>query len=271
MKKLLTVIVACAVLTLMNSCYKNGYLHIKGIGDLVPPQNATTALLTSQTWVYTEYFEDFSAAQATLVWKRSPQKDSLNLSLNQVKFYPSGVYTEITQTGATLNGSWNYNNGGRGITVVNSEGTFASTIQVLTGDRYEWLAANGTYGVMVPKDQPIDTAGGRMALLTAHNWVYQEYFFDFGNFAPTLVWKNNLPGASFNLSLNVVKFNPDSTYWEIDQNGVQYNGTWSFTNNQTGTTVTNSLGTFISTIELLDTARFEWYDGISHYGEMVPQ
>jgi hypothetical protein len=259
-------------MTLMNSCFKNSLpIHIKGFGDLVPPQDSTTALLTSQTWVYYEYFDYFDSVQASLVWKRSPQKDSVNLSLNQVKFNAIGTYTEITQTGATLNGTWSYNAGEKGVTVVNSEGTFSSTIQVLTGNRYEWLASNGTYGVMVPINQTIDTTGGRMALITAHAWVYQEYFFNFNQSVPSLVWKGNLTGAQFNLGLNVVKFNPDSTYWEIDQNGTMYNGTWSFTNNQTGTVVFNSLGTFTSNIELLDTARFEWYDGVNHYGEMVPQ
>ena len=110
-----------------------------------------------------------------------------------------------------------------------------------------------------------------MALITAHPWVYQEYFYSFGQPVPSLVWKGNLPDAQFNLSLNVVKFNADSTYTETDQYGTVYNGTWSFTGNQTGTVVYNALGTFPATIERLDTARFEWYDGVNHYGEMVPQ
>ena len=110
-----------------------------------------------------------------------------------------------------------------------------------------------------------------MALITAHTWVYQEYFYNFGQSVPSLVWKGNLSDAQFNLGLAWVKFNPDSTYSEADQNGNLYTGTWSFTNSQTGTIVYNSLGTFASNIELLDTGRYEWYDGVNHYGELVPQ
>jgi hypothetical protein len=252
---------------LMNSCCK------KPVADHRPPvaDSATTRLLTSQTWVYYEYFEFFDSVRATLVWKRSPLVDSINLSLNQVQFNPDGTYSEITQTGAMLTGTWSYINNGKGTQIVNSQGTFASTIQSLTSQRYEWLAPNGNYGVMVPLNQTIDSAGGRLALITSHPWVYQEYFFNFNLAVPSLVWKSDLPGAQLNLSQNVVKFNTDNTYWEIDQNGILYNGTWTFTNNQTGTVVANSQGTFSSQIELLDTDRFEWYDGVNHYGEMVPQ
>jgi hypothetical protein len=268
MKNLLTVILACAVMTLMSSCFKQ---TLKNTNTPPPEDSVSTSLLTSQTWVYYEYFDHFDSLNASLVWKRYPLVDSLNLAQNQVKFNSGGSYSEITQTGATLTGTWSYSNGGAGVTVVNSEGTFASTIQLLTSQRYEWLGSNGTYGVMVPINQAIDTTGGRMALITAHTWVYQEYFYNFNQSVPSLVWKGNLTGAQFNLGLAWVKFNTDSTYSEADQNGTLYNGTWSFTNNQTGTVVYNSLGTFTSNIELLDTARFEWYDGVNHYGEMVPQ
>jgi hypothetical protein len=260
------------MVVLMNSCYKQRIsIIVKGIGTQPPPQDSTTALLTSQTWVYYEYFDYFDSVEASLVWKRSPLVDSINLSLNQVKFNADGTYTEITQTGATLNGSWSYINGEKGTQVINSEGTFTSTIQVLTSQRYEWLGPTGTYGVMVPKNQTIDTAGGRMALITAHTWIYQEYFYNFGQAVPTLVWKNNLPGALLNLGLDKVKYDSDGTYTETDQYGNIYNGTWTFINNQTGTTVWNSQGSFSGNIVLLDTDRYEWYDGVSHYGEMVPQ
>jgi len=272
MKYLLTAIVTCALLFSMSSCYKQGFrIIVKGIGNQPPPPDSSTALLTSQTWVYDEYFDYFDSVEASLVWKRSPLVDSVNLSLNQVKFNADGTYTEITQTGTTLNGTWSYNNGEKGITVVNSEGTFKSTIQVLTSQRYEWLGSAGTYGVMVPKNQAIDTAGGRMALITAHTWVYTEYFYNFGLAVPSLVWKTNLPGALLNLGLDKVKYNTDGTYTETDQYGNIYNGTWAFTNNQTGTIVYNIQGTFSGNIELLSTDRYEWYDGVNHYGEMVPQ
>src|SRR5580658_3285983 len=150
MKNLLTVILGCSVMILMNSCIKQA---LKNTNPPPAGDSVTTSALTSQTWVYYEYFDHFDSVNASLVWKRYPLVDSLNLAQNQVKFNSDGSYSEITQTGATLTGTWSYNNGGAGVTVVNSQGTFASTIQLLTSQRYEWLASNGTYGVMVPLNQ----------------------------------------------------------------------------------------------------------------------
>ena len=237
--------------------------------------DSTTQLLTSQIWVYYEYFDYFDSVQASLVWKRNPLKDSLNLALNQVKFNADSTYWEIDQNGDTLKGEWQYTDGEKGMVVYNSEGSFPSTIQVLTSQRFEWLGSwagnNRTYGVMVPKNQTIDSTGDRMTLITAHTWVYQEYFYNFGQAVPSLVWKGNLSKPLFNLSLAWVKFNTDGTYSEADQNGTLYDGTWTFTNGQSGTQVNNILGTFNSNIVLLDSTRFEWYDGVNHYGEMVLQ
>src|SRR5581483_1986712 len=109
-----------------------------------------------------------------------------------------------------------------------------STIEALTSNRYEWLdTAGSNYGIMVPQNQVIDTTGGRLSLLTSKTWVYTEYFTNFSQPVPSLVWKSNKANSPLNLSRNVVKFNTDGTYWEIDQNGTSYTGSWAFLNNQT--------------------------------------
>jgi len=109
--------------------------------------------------------------------------------------------------------------------------------------------------------------------LTSHNWVYYEYFSNFSDPATTLVWKTNRTSNALNLARNVVHYNTDGTYWEYDQNGTYYYGTWSLLNNQTQVHVTNNAGgAFTSTIQLLDSSRYEWLDVAgSAYGVMVPQ
>lgn len=110
-------------------------------------------------------------------------------------------------------------------------------------------------------------------LLTGQIWIYYEYFNHFDSVNTTLAWKTNRTGNMLNYAKNQVKYYPDSTYWHIDQKGDTLKGTWKFLNNETGTQVINSQGTFYAYIYRLDTARFEWLDSIDtyHYGEMVHQ
>lgn len=228
-----------------------------------------TAVLTSQTWVYYEYFLDFNTNPTKLVWKTNRTSNSLNLASNEVKFYTNGNYTEIDQNGITYNGTWTFLTNPTRVRVTSSQGTFTSTIQLLDSSRYEWLDSTGRYGVMVPKNQVIDTTGGKLQLLTSQPWVYTEYFNGFNQTTPSLVWKPNKSNSPLNLGANWVKFETNGNYTEIDQNGITYNGTWAFDNNQTQVRVTNPLGTFISTIKVLSTDRYEWLssNGVT-YGEM---
>jgi hypothetical protein len=268
MKKTPFLILACFAVPFLHSCFKTA---LKSTPKPNTP-DSTTLLLTGQTWVYYEYFTNYDSAGTLLAWKIGRTSNTLNLAPDQVKFNTDSTYTEIDQNGNTFNGTWSYLNNETEVSVVNSEGTFVSTIQSLTSQRYEWLAPNGTYGVMVPKNQVIDTTGGKMQLLTSKTWVYQEYFYNFDLTAPSLVWKTNKANVVLNLSQNVVKYDTTGTYIETDQNGNVYNGTWTFLNNQTEVQVNNSLGTFTSTIQLLDSARFEWLDiAGNHFGEMIPK
>jgi hypothetical protein len=227
-------------------------------------------LITSQTWVYYEYFTDFNNNPTNLVWKTNSSSNALNLALNQVQFFTNGTYTETDQNGTVYNGTWTFLNNETQVQVNNPIGTFISTIQTLTSDRYEWLQDNnGNYGVMVPQNQVIDTTGGKLQLLTEHPWVYTEYFTNFNQATPSLIWKPNKANSPLNLAQNWVKYETNGTYTEIDQNGTVYNGTWTFLNNQTQVQVSNPIGTFTSTIQVLGTDRYEWLstDGIT-YGEM---
>lgn len=269
MKKLLVTLSAVCCLIQLSSCYK--------VIPIPPPAHpaldSTTQRLTGQTWVYYEYFERFDSTVTSLAWKTGRSGNTLNLALNQVKFYPDSTYTETDQNGNILNGTWGYLNNETQVRVVNSQGTFISTIQTLTAQRYEWWEkSTNHYGIMVPGHAVVDSAGGRLHVLTAHSWVYDEYFFNYNAASPTLVWKINKTNSPFNLSRNLVTFNANGTYSETDQNGTIYNGTWTFLNNQAQVQVTNVQGTFTSTIQRLDSARFEWSESSTgHYGEMIPR
>lgn len=277
MKKLLTFSLFCYTLTIV-ACSKSlnepvasdDAAKAQANGAKLTASSSPTDLLTGPTWVYYEYFTDFTSNPANLVWKTNRSTNSLNLALNQVKYYPNNTYTETDQYGNIYNGSWTFLNNETEVQVTSSQGTFTSTIQQLTSNRYEWLeGSTGHYGFMVPQNQTIDTTGGKMQLLTSQPWIYTEYFSNFSQAVPSLAWKPNKANSPLNLSQNWVKYETNGTYTEIDQNGVLYNGTWTFLNNQTQVQVWNPIGTFTSTIKVLNTDRYEWLntDG-NTYGEM---
>ena len=235
-----------------------------------PKCSDTSDVLTRQTWLYCEYFTNFSDPATVLTWKTGRTSNTVNMTKNRVKYNCDNSYWETDENGDTLKGTWSYLNNGTQVQVVNKKGTFVSTAQVLTAKRYEWLGPSSTYGVMLPVNLTVDSAAGHLALLTANPWVYTEYFNNYNVTAPSLVWKTNKANSSLNLSKNVVTFNTNGTYTEIDETGATYNGTWTFLNNQTQVQTSSVKGTFTSTIKLLTTERYEWVntDGVT-YGEMV--
>jgi len=151
MKKLLTFTLFCYSLGALTSCSKS-LTETPGTPSLNTLKNQQanslntttdlTALITGQTWLYYEYFTSFNVPATTLAWKTSRSSNTLNLSLNRVHFNADGTYSEITENGTTLNGTWTFLNNQTGVQVINSLGTFVSTIQQLTTNRYEWLESN---------------------------------------------------------------------------------------------------------------------------------
>jgi hypothetical protein len=278
MKKLLSFTLFCSALVIA-SCSKS--LNEPNAAASAPEStnaknarlsaSSKTDLLTGKVWVYYEYFTDFGTNPTNLVWKTNRSSNALNLALNKVQYYPNGTYTETDQNGTVYNGTWTFLNNETEVQVNNPVGTFTSTIQTLTSNRYEWLQnSSGNYGIMVPQNQVIDTTGGKLALLTSQPWVYTEYFSNFSQSLPSLIWKTDKPNSPLNLSQNWVKYETNGTYTEIDQNGTVFNGTWTFLNNQTQVQVSNPIGTFTSDIRVLSTDRYEWLSVNGNtYGEMV--
>ena len=118
------------------------------------------------------------------------------------------------------------------------------------------------------------TTKTKLDYLTAHTWKYDEYFRGYNSTTPTLYYKTGRTNNYLDLSLNRVTFRTDGTYTEITETGSTLNGTWKFLNNETQVQVTNSVGTFTSSIVILDDTKYHWFDSFNSngtFGEMIPQ
>jgi hypothetical protein len=236
-----------------------------------------TKLLTDSTWRYYEYYTNFNVAASKLIWKFGRTSNTLNLSLNRTKFNTNGTYTETTETGAQLPGSWAFLNGGTQLQTTNSYGTFVSNIRVLTANRFEWQASDGSnYGVELASFPTTDYTQTALALLTGKTWKYESYFLNYPLASADLAWYLGKPIVSLNLSLNRVTYNTNGTYSEIDQNGNTVTGTWQLLNSGTRLSVTPSSSgiAFVSDIKVLNATRLEWNridNNYYYYGSMIPQ
>ncbi len=114
-----------------------------------------TQYLTGKTWIYDEYFRNYNSGNTVLYYKRGKSSNLLNLDINKVSFKSDGTYSEITETGTTVTGTWKFLNNETQVQVTNSAGIFTSTIQILNDSTYYWfdqMASNGTYGKMTSQD-----------------------------------------------------------------------------------------------------------------------
>ena len=131
----------------VSSCKKDSVTN-------TPTTKTKIEILTSHTWMYDEYFRFYNGTTPTLYFKKGRTNNYLDLTLNRVTFRTDGTYTEITETGSTLNGTWKFLNNETQVQVVNSVGTFTSTIIILDDTKYHWfdpINSNGTFGEMIPQ------------------------------------------------------------------------------------------------------------------------
>lgn len=108
-----------------------------------------TELLTAHPWRYFEYFRNYNSSSTSVHYKRGKTNNLINLDNNLVTYRTDGTYTEVNETGQTLNGTWRFLNNETVVEVVNSMGTFSSTIMKLDEEEYYWYSStlsNGTYG-----------------------------------------------------------------------------------------------------------------------------
>ena len=108
-------------------------------------------LLTAKPWIYDEYYRNYNTGTPVLYYKRGNTNNLINLDPAKVTFRTDGTYTETDQNGTTYNGTWQLLNNETQTQVINSTGTFTSTIVSLDDQKYVWLdptTANGTQGKM---------------------------------------------------------------------------------------------------------------------------
>jgi hypothetical protein len=111
-----------------------------------------TDLLTSKTWIYDEYFTNYNQASTLLAYKRNKASNTMNLSLNKIKFNSDGSYQETTENGTILTGTWKFLNGETQTEVINTTGTFTSDVISLSETNYVWYSQSvGRYGKMIPQ------------------------------------------------------------------------------------------------------------------------
>lgn len=141
----LNVLSLVVILCLIVSCKKNK-------GSDQPKTNME--LLTSKTWIYDEYFTNYNSSNTILAYKRTKANNSINLSANRTKYNTDGTVSEINQNGQSVPGTWKFLNNDTQIQVINSVGTFTSTIISLNENSLIWYdqsANGGTYGKMIPQ------------------------------------------------------------------------------------------------------------------------
>lgn len=232
-------------------------------------------LLVDSVWRYYEYYNNANNAAATLVWKVNKPNNTLDLSLNTVKYFTNGTYTETDQYGTVINGTWELLNSETQLRVYNSYGIFTSDIKKLNTKELEWHAtSSGTYGIMRHKIPGIDTSVSATTLLTSQEWKYDAYYSNYNANSANVQYKTGKSNSLMAMSNMRVKYNTDGTYYEVDQSGNYLYGTWTLSGNTL--TVYNSfgIGVYASTINVLTTERLEtkssWTDsGGPFYAEVV--
>lgn len=117
-----------------------------------PNYTINTTKLTEKTWIYYEYFNQYSTTQAALVYKRERDVNALDLKSNTTVFHANGTFNEYTENGQSITGTWQIINGNQ-LYTVNSLGTsFTSTIINLDDNSLIWYSPReNTYGKEIIK------------------------------------------------------------------------------------------------------------------------
>lgn len=251
-----------------------GAMGVKSVSVLTTDSAAivssTAKLLTNKTWLYTEFFSDYTNPSAELSYKRDKESNNpINLSAARVSFDSNGNYTEIAPDGSTIEGMWKLIDNGTKLRTVYNGGSNTSEIIQLDSTGFKWFdAANNTYGKM--SDSPYSPGYSvDFTKLTGKTWVYYEYFSNYVTTQSALVYKKERVSNALDLTLNKVVFNADGTFNEINENGQAFVGTWQIINgNQVQTTI--NFRSTVAEVISLDNNNFIWKNANGNtYGKMV--
>jgi hypothetical protein len=243
----------------------------KNIPKLQKSLTPAEQLLTEKTWKYNEYFTNYSLSTAAVEYKLGKPNNLTDLSPNRVSFNADNSYSEITQQGDTLKGTWRLLQNDTQLEVKNSLGTFLSRLLLFNSTNLVWLDdQRNILARMIPADfnQLPSVTNSK---LVGKRWIYQEYFTNFSRTETGLAYKRDKANNLIDLTKNQVQFNVDGSVIEIDEAGNSVPGTWRFitVGAVTGTEVSNYKGRFQAVLVHLDDSSMVWFDpGSDRYAKM---
>lgn len=122
------------------------------VSPYAPNYSVTASQLTGKTWIYYEYFSNYSTLQSALIYRRERSANTLNLNGNTAVFNANGTFTEITENGQTVTGTWQIVNGNQLQTQNSLGGSHVATLIMLSDKSLIWHNATvNTYAKMVVK------------------------------------------------------------------------------------------------------------------------
>lgn len=121
--------------------------------DVSKPVDLTkTEMLTANTWVYAEFYQNWQQPSQLLAYKKGRASNTIDYSLNRVKFFKDGSFEEIQNNGVFRAGIWQFQNNETQISTGSMSYTNNVTVIKLTADSLIWHdVANKSYGVQVAK------------------------------------------------------------------------------------------------------------------------
>lgn len=109
-------------------------------------------LLVAKTWIYQEYYDNFSTTSVRLLYKRGSSGNRLNLDADYITFKKDGTYERRDLNGVNQTGTWKYTDNNTKVTTVENGETHSSTTINLSASNYTWHdVPNNTYGIMIPQ------------------------------------------------------------------------------------------------------------------------
>lgn len=109
-------------------------------------------LLTSKSWIYDVYYDNFNSSFSRLLYKRGRSVNQLNLNNDYIKFNTDGTFVRKDHFGDTKTGTWSFVDNDTKVRSVEDGDEHTSTIVALSYDQYVFYDVyHGTYGEMVPQ------------------------------------------------------------------------------------------------------------------------
>jgi hypothetical protein len=115
-----------------------------------PSISAATALLTSKTWLYDEYYSGYHTAARKRVYKRNATGNSADFSVYQYLFKKDGSF-EVKVGNESMYSTWRFIEGETEVEITNGSGPPTRLkVVVLQPTAFEWQV-DDYYAKMIPR------------------------------------------------------------------------------------------------------------------------